>query len=330
MDREVFGKDTETDVVKERVFSQPTVGQFGNEIANAKTRDLDTNRRSKRANWREIPKIDANVHLGTDELVDFYKNRDDDEIWKYSDLEIIKGQMEKYNVKKVILQPTNDGYMYYDMPQVNQWLSDVVAQNKDILKAFADIQNNGSYFIDITPSLLEKAILSNGLSGLMVNPSSLAIDIDDLSMVPVLRKAAELEIPVMVQSYPSMVGSFSAGDPDKINRMIKVFPDINFITACLGGMKWKDALNGVTYVDISYVLPKFVEIYGIEGTNRILRAFGADRLIFGTNYPNVYKTHALDVYEKYLSILEMMDFTQEEAEKIAYGNISKIMGIKLG
>lgn len=318
-----------TDVSKKRISTRPTTSQMGNEITNSKTRDLDTSKENKKASWRDIPKIDVNVHLGTDELVDFYRDKDDDRIWKYSDLATIKEQMEKYNVKKAILQPANDGYMYYDMPQVNLWLSDVVKENKNYFKAFADIQNKGSYFIDISVSLLEKAILSNGLSGLMINPASLAIDIDDLSMVPVLRKAAELELPVMIQSDPSMVGKFSAGDPAKINRIIKVFPDITFITARMGGIKWQEALNAVTYVDISYILPKYVELYGIEGTNRILRAFGVDRLIFGTNYPNVYKTHGLDVYEKYISILDEMDFTQAEAEKIAYGNISKIMGITL-
>lgn len=73
-----------------------------------------------------------------------------------------------------------------------------------------------------------------------------------------------------------------------------------------------------TWVDISFVLPEFVELYGIEQTNRILRMFGADRLIFGTDYPE-------REYELYCSILNRMDFTEEEKKKIAYKNVNSIL-----
>lgn len=100
--------------------------------------------------------------------------------------------------------------------------------------------------------------------------------------------------------------------------MIKVFPDIQFITAHVGGVKYLDAWSGCTWVDISFVLPEFVKLYGIEQTNRILRMFGAHRLIFGTDY-------AERNYEEYFSILDKMDFTEEEKKKIAYENIESIL-----
>ncbi len=108
--------------------------------------------------------------------------------------------------------------------------------------------------------------------------------------------------------------------PDKINKMIKVFPDIEFITAHLGGVKYLDAWSGCTWVDISFILPELVGLYGIAQTNRILRMFGADRLIFGTDYPE-------RKYDEYFFILNEMDFTEEEIQKIAYKNIESILKI---
>lgn len=64
-------------------------------------------------------------------------------------------------------------------------------------------------------------------------------------------------------------------------------------------------------------------------TERILKAFGADRLIFGTDFPQVYKTKAEDVYERYCSILDEMNFSNEDMEKIAYKNICKILNIEI-
>jgi len=79
-----------------------------------------------------------------------------------------------------------------------------------------------------------------------------------------------------------------------------------------------DAISGCTFVDISYILPVLVKLHGVEQTNRILRMFGTDRLIFGTDYPE-------GNLETYCDILDQMDFTVEEMEQIAYKNIIKIL-----
>lgn len=94
-------------------------------------------------------------------------------------------------------------------------------------------------------------------------------------------------------------------DPDETNRF-------------LGGMKWQDAVSGCTWADISYILPRLAALYGIGQTNRILRAFGPDRLIFGTDFPD-------GAYDDYFQILDQMDFTDGEIEKIAWRNIESLL-----
>lgn len=75
------------------------------------------------------------------------------------------------------------------------------------------------------------------------------------------------------------------------------------------------------------MLPQFISLYGMEQTNRILRRFGVERLIFGTDYPDVCSTKPEGVYETYCSILNQMDFTEQEAERIAYKNAARLLGI---
>lgn len=134
-------------------------------------------------------------------------------------------------------------------------------------------------------------------------------------------------MPVAIHANPCRVGFHDNCAPDRINKMIQVFPDLTIITAHMGGMKWQDAVTGYGFVDISAVLPGFVNLYGIEQTNRILRRFGAHRLIFATDYPDVWFVKPQEVYESYCHILNQMDFTEEEAYKIAYGNMAGILGI---
>lgn len=58
-----------------------------------------------------------------------------------------------------------------------------------------------------------------------------------------------------------------------------------------------------------------------------MRKFGADRLIFASDYPDSRILQPEEIYDSYFDILNQMDFTQTEAEMIAYGNIKKILSM---
>lgn len=277
--------------------------------------------------WKKIKKIDAHVHLLPEDRLNSYKEYPD-EPWAHADIEEYVRIMDEYNIEKALLMPINDGRTYYEhADDTNRWLGEV--QNKYCPRfiAFADVLKEGAYFYEDSPYVLEDAVKNYGLKGLKLHPQNLCLDADSLEYVPVLRKAAELNVPVVFHSNPCRVGFHENSAPDKINKMIQIFPDINFITAHMGGMKWQDAVTGCSYVDISSVLPQFVNLYGIEQTNRILRRFGIKRLIFATDYPDVWFTKPEEIYQTYCNILNQMDFTEEEAHEIAYGNISRLMNI---
>lgn len=277
--------------------------------------------------WKTIKKIDAHVHILPKERLELFKSNPD-EPWAHAEMEEYLKIMEEYHVERAIIVPTNDGRLYYDTAsKTNQWLGELQKQYPNKLYGFADILKEGAYFYEDTPYILEEAVKDYGLRGLKIHPQNLNLDADSLELVPVLRKAAELKVPVIIHSNPCRVGFHENSAPDKINKMIQIFPDVNIITAHMGGMKWQDAITGCSYVDISAVLPEFCNLYGIEQTNRILRRFGVDRLLFATDYPDVWFTKPEDVYETYCNLLNQMDFTVEEAEQIAYKNIAKLLGL---
>ena len=77
---------------------------------------------------------------------------------------------------------------------------------------------------------------------------------------------------------------------------------------------------------MSAILPDMVNKLGIEKTNRILRSLGVDKLIFASDYPDSRCLKPNEIYDKYFEILEQMDFSQEEAEKIYKYNALKMIG----
>lgn len=270
--------------------------------------------------WRTCKKIDAHVHVLPDaRAAEFLANEGPGAPWSRCGVDDCLRRMDRCGIERALLVPNNDQYLYDQDPnETNRFLGNVVKGHPDRFWAFADVTASGAYFIEQTPYILERAVTEYGLSGLKIHPTNLHMDADDLRLVPVLRKAAELGVPVMFHANPCRLGFHDNCAPDRINRMIQVFPDLDIITAHLGGMKWQDAVSGCTWVDMSYILPKLAELYGIEQTNRILRAFGPDRLLFGTDFPD-------GDYDVYFTLLDQMDFTEEEIEKIAWKNIEKLL-----
>lgn len=271
--------------------------------------------------WKIVRKFDAHVHVMPEEKrQQLIKDNGETHSWSKANLDILLGNMDEFNIEKALLLPINDSRAFYDMNKTNEFIASVVNKVPDRLFGFADLVIKDSYGMYEGVEELEYAIKDLGLRGLKIHPNNLNIPADDLRLVPVLRKAAELNAPVMFHSNPWGPGFYDMSSPDKINRMIKVFPDIKFITAHLGGMRYMDAIRAVDMVDISFTIVDLVELYGIKITNNILRKFGVDRLIFGTDFPECD-------YQKYFDILDQMDFTQDEINQIAYKNIANILNI---
>lgn len=275
--------------------------------------------------WKKIKKIDAHVHILPKESL-AWKREEDPCYWGLAEEDRFLRVMEEYHVEKAVLVPINDAGTYFNDPdKTNEWLGELVKKHPDKFIAFADVVNTGGYFHEMSPYWLERAVEEFGLKGLKLHPSNLGIDIDSMDMVPVVRKAAELGIPIMVHSYPYGRQKYDCCEPARIHNLSKVFPDVTFIISHMGGYRWMDALGGREYVDISTVLPELVSLYGISQANRILRNFGPDRLIFATDWPQVYLCETENIYKTYCDLLNEMDFTEEECEKITYGNMAKIL-----
>lgn len=270
--------------------------------------------------WRTCRKFDAHVHvLPGQRTAQFLAHQGPDCPWSRCGVEDLLERMDRNGVEKALLLPVNDPFLYFQDPrETNRFLGGLVRQYPDRFYAFADVTASGAYFVEQTPGILEEAVTEYGLHGLKLHPTNLHMDADDLRLVPVLRKAAELKVPVMFHANPCRLGFHDNCAPDRINRMIQVFPDLEVITAHLGGMKWQDALSGCTWVDMSYILPKLAALYGIAQTNRILRAFGPDRLLFGTDFPE-------GTYDSFFPILDQMDFNEEEIERIAWRNMARLL-----
>ena len=272
--------------------------------------------------WRTIKKIDAHIHILPDDVHE--ANPDSEDVWIYADLHKYREMMDTLGVEKAVIMPFNDPWlmsMEFTIDAVHMNLYEMKQSYPGKFYAFADIDTRN------TPSesvnAICKAIQEYGLDGIKIHPNNTGIDLDSDYNQPIFVYAQEESVPVAIHSYPNSENNRSAAY--RIVNVLEEYPDLTVIVSHMGAHQWEQLLPTRAYVDISAILPDYVRTYGVVKTNEILRKFGADRLIFATDYPDSRILKSDEIYGSYFDILNQMDFTIEEAEKIAYGNISEIL-----
>ena len=275
--------------------------------------------------WRTIKKIDAHIHILPDTVHE--ANPDSEDVWVYADLHKYRAMMGELGIEKAVVMPLNDPWlmsMEFTIDAVHKNLYEMKQRYPGKFYAFADIDTRNTPAESV--NAIRKAIQEYGLDGIKIHPNNTGVDLDSEYNQPIYAFAQEHRIPVAIHSYPNSESDRSAAY--RIINVLKKYPELTVVVSHVSAYQWEQLLSTRAYVDISAILPDYVRTYGIEKTNEILCKFGADRLIFATDYPDSRILEPDDIYDSYFDILNQTDFTEEEAEKIAYSNISQILNHK--
>ena len=275
--------------------------------------------------WRTIKKIDAHIHILPDDVHE--ANPESEDVWVHADLHKYWTMMDSHGIEKAVIMPLNDPWlmsMEFTIDAVHKNLYGMTQSYPGKFYAFADIDTRNTSGESV--EAIRKAIVEYGLDGIKIHPNNTGIDLDSAYNQAIFAYAQEHKIPVDIHSYPNKEDDRSAAY--RIVNVLAQYPDLTVIVSHMGAYQWEQLLPTRCFVDISAILPDYVRTYGIVKTNEILRKFGADRLLFATDYPDNRILEPDEIYGSYFDILNQMDFTQEEAERIAYGNISKILNHK--
>ena len=272
--------------------------------------------------WRTIKKIDAHIHILPDDVHE--ANPDSEDAWLHADLNKYREMMDTLCIEKAVIMPFNDPWlmsMEFAVDAAHKNLYGMKQRYPGNFYAFTDIDTRNTSGESV--EAIRKAIEEYGLDGIKIHPNNTGVDLDSAYNQPIFAYAQENKIPVAIHSYPTSESDCSAAY--RIVNILEQYPELTVIISHMGAHQWEQLLTTHAYVDISAILPDYVRTYGIAKTNEILRSFGADRLIFATDYPDSRILEPDEIYGSYFDILNQMDFTIEEAEKIAYSNISEIL-----
>ena len=158
-------------------------------------------------------------------------------------------------------------------------------------------------------------IISLGLKGIKLHPDFQKFNIDSPKAMKIYE-VIEGRLPVLVHTGDYR---YEYSQPKRMRNVIDTFPKLTVIGAHLGGWsQWEEAMKCLLdrnlYVDSSSSLYAFSPEKGKE----IIRTWGADRVLFGTDYP-------MWVHEEELERFYALGLSEEENRKILYENAAKLL-----
>jgi len=163
-----------------------------------------------------------------------------------------------------------------------------------------------------------------GLYGIKLHPDYQNFYVDDNIMIPIYKKCAELDLPVLIHSgYDPLSPDNIHCMPDAAARAFDSVPDMTMILAHGGGMyKWDlveeylAGKKGNLFFDVSVIAGQISP----EQLTRIIKKHGADRILFGSDCP-------WDTPLNEIKMINDLSISDEDKDLIFYKNSKKLLGI---
>ena len=260
--------------------------------------------------------IDAHAHIYPEKIA----AKATDTIGVFYD---IKMEMPAGTAERLIEDGRKAGISGYVVHSVATTAKQVRSIN-DFIKREVDAHPEFIGFITLHQDLSEEEIaaeidfaLANNLKGIKLHPDFQKFNIDDESAERFYR-AAEGKLPILLHMGDDR---YEFSKPERLAKMAKKYPNVNFIAAHFGGYRcWDEApvyrgLDNV-YFDTCSSLP----FISAQKARELIDMFGADRFFFATDFP---MWDAVGELERFNQI----PMTDSEREMILSGNIKKLLNV---
>ncbi len=163
-------------------------------------------------------------------------------------------------------------------------------------------------------------LMDLGLKGVKMHPDTQDFKIDDPKAMKLYALCEDRGLPICVHTGDYR---FDRSNPNRTVNVLKAFPKLKFIGPHMGGWSvWDDALKllpdfpNIT-VDTSSCFYTMKPDFALD----IIRAFGSERVMFGTDYP-------MWPQEKDIAFLNSLPLSEDEFENIYWRTCAKMLGIE--
>ena len=158
-----------------------------------------------------------------------------------------------------------------------------------------------------------------GLKGVKLHPDFQRFEADSAKAMRIYGLCVEAELPVLVHTGDHR---FDYSNPERIARILRRFPKLRFVGAHFGGWSvWDEAASLLSGFD-NITVDSSSSFYatGREKGLELVRKWGADRIMFGTDYPMWKPQPEIDC-------LLAMGLKEDEYRRIFWDNAVRVFGL---
>jgi predicted TIM-barrel fold metal-dependent hydrolase len=186
-------------------------------------------------------------------------------------------------------------------------------------------------FCSVHPAQGEKAIQeverchSLGLKGIKLHPLMQDFHCDSDTVYLLARKAAELDMPILIHSsFP-----YDTKESENLYHLVSSNPETNFVLAHMGGHQFLDCYayverrksgNDNTYFELSTITSMFRRSPYTPQVKWLIEQMGADRVVFGSNYPHCQLVDALAAFRE-------LELKYEDSQQILGKTLAHLLNL---
>ncbi len=159
-----------------------------------------------------------------------------------------------------------------------------------------------------------------GLHGVKLHPDIQNFKIDEPRAMHIFAMCEDRGLPIYVHTGDKR---YDNSNPNRVKNVLEAFPKLKFVGPHLGGWSvWEEAAKVLPKYD-NIIVDTSSSLYELDpDTARdIIRAYGSERVMFGTDYPMWPVT-------KELEHMEALGLTDEEYENIYWRTCANLFDIK--
>ncbi len=162
-------------------------------------------------------------------------------------------------------------------------------------------------------------MISLGLHGVKLHPDSQSFDMDCPAAMKIYERL-EGRLPLLIHCGDYR---FDRSHPRRLVNILEAFPKLTVVAAHFGGWSIFDEAipymkDRNCYMDISSSMP----FIGKEKVYDLISLYGADRLLFGSDFP---MWHPVKEYEMFMQL----PMSREKRQKILYKNAAEVFDIDI-
>lgn len=157
-----------------------------------------------------------------------------------------------------------------------------------------------------------------GLCGIKLHSDFQKFPVDATCMDSIYSLMTDLNLPLIVHAGDYR---YDFSGPKRILNLHKKHPNLTLIAAHFGGYtEWDESIKYLVGQDIYFDTSSTLEWIPVEKANKMIRAHGAEKFLFATDFP-------MWDHEEELEKFNRLDLTGEEREAILYKNAEKLLGL---